>query len=123
VTLHCVFVLDEHYSPHPDDHNRLIQRRLAGFFARLRGLLHIASDRPFANRCPFVASISAALRGRFLALKTEVLANPGLELVIDVVIVVVARGILDLILGGRNYIITRWLVRQLPAVQVSRGEV
>jgi hypothetical protein len=81
--LHCVFVLNAHHSPHPDEHDRLIQRHVAGFFARLQGLLYIASGHPFANRGPFVATIRAALRGRFLALKAEVLANPGLELLIS----------------------------------------
>src|SRR5215204_806995 len=99
--LHYVFVLNAH-PPHPDEHDRLIQRHVAGLLARLQGLLDIASGRPFANRGPFVATIRAALRGRFLALKAEVLANPSLELLIDVVIIDVLRSILDLILRRRN---------------------
>jgi hypothetical protein len=46
--LNCVFgvILNDHHPPHPDEHNRLIQRCVAGLFARVRGLLRIGSGRP-----------------------------------------------------------------------------
>src|SRR5829696_4393583 len=71
----------------------------------------------FANRGSDVATIRATFRGSFLPLKAKVLADPSLELVIYVIVIVVVRSILGLILGSRNlypallFVHTRYLHR------------